>query len=162
MDDIRLLKTLENNARIETRDLADILNETEENVSKRIKALEKNQIICGYHTVINWDNANNESVSALIEVGANPCRETGYDAIAEEIYRYPEVTTMYLMSGKSEFIVVINGKTMREVADFVAQKLAPIEGVHRTETYFVLKQYKVEGVVLEAQEEEAKRLIVMP
>lgn len=162
MDEIKLLKLIEKDARISVKDLADVLNENESDVLDQISKLEQQQIICGYHTVINWDKAHNETVSALIEVGATPSKETGYDAIAEKIYRYPEVTTMYLMSGKSEFIVVINGKTMRQVADFVAQKLAPIEGVHRTETYFVLKQYKVEGVVVLSKPNEDKRLIVTP
>ena len=160
MNEIKLLQALENNARIDLRDLCDQLNEDEVSVTGEIARLERNNIICGYHTVINWDRTSKENVTALIEIGATPKRETGYDEIAKKIYRYPEVSTMYLMSGKMEFIVVINGKTMREVADFVARKLAPIEGVNKTETYFVLKQYKVEGVVLNEEEREFKRQIV--
>lgn len=160
MNDIKLLQALENNARIDLKDLCDTLNATEDKISEEIVRLKDANVICGYHTVINWDKTNKENVTALIEVGATPKRDSGYDEIAKKIYRYPEVSTMYLMSGKMEFIVVINGKSMREVADFVARKLAPIEGVNKTETYFVLKQYKVEGVVLDEEEREFKRQIV--
>jgi DNA-binding Lrp family transcriptional regulator len=160
MNEIKLLQALENNARIDLKDLCDELNQNEYKVNEELVRLEEANIICGYHTVINWDKTNKENVTALIEVGATPKRDSGYDDIAKKIYRYPEVSTMYLMSGKMEFIVVINGKSMREVADFVARKLAPIEGVNKTETYFVLKQYKVEGVVLDEEEREFKRQIV--
>jgi DNA-binding Lrp family transcriptional regulator len=160
MNEIKLLQALENNARIDLKDLCDELNQNEYKVNEELSRLEEANIICGYHTVINWDKTNKENVTALIEVGATPKRDSGYDDIAKKIYRYPEVSTMYLMSGKMEFIVVINGKSMREVADFVARKLAPIEGVNKTETYFVLKQYKVEGVVLDEEEREFKRQIV--
>ena len=162
MEEIKLLKAIEASARMSVCDLADVLNETEENVKESIAKLEKNHIICGYHTVINWDKTNKEKVSALIEIGATPERDTGYEKIAKQIYRYPEVSNLYLMSGKMEFLVLINGRTMREIADFVAKKLAPINQVTSTETYFVLKQYKVEGVVLDEDENEFKRQIVTP
>ena len=162
MEEIRLLKAIEQNARVNVTDLADILNTTEEEVKRSMSHLEEEKIICGYHTVINWDKANHEQVMALIEVNAAPERDCGYDKVAEKIYRYPEVTNMYLISGRSEFIVIIKGRTMREVADFVGQKLAPIEGVKGTATYFVLKPYKVEGVVVEKTEEDEQRLVVTP
>ena len=142
MDDVRLLKVLENDPRISVRDLADILNETENNVLEVKRRLEKEKVICGYHTVINWDKTNHDKVQAIIEVSAKPERDKGYDNVAMRIARYPEVKSLYLMSGKSEFIVMIDGKSMREIADFVGQKLAPIEGVTQTVTCFVLKQYK--------------------
>ncbi|SJZ37893.1 Lrp/AsnC family transcriptional regulator [Anaerorhabdus furcosa] len=162
MDELKLLHVLENDPRISITDLADILNETEEVVVRTKRRLEDEKIICGYHTVINWDKTNRDHCMAIIEVGAQPERESGYDNVAAEISKYPEVSSLYLMSGKSEFMVVIQGKTMREVADFVGQKLAPIEGVKHTITCFVLKQYKVEGVVVTEDEEPVKRLIVTP
>ena len=162
MDDVRLLKVLENDPRISVRDLADILNETENNVLEVKRRLEKEKVICGYHTVINWDKTNHDKVQAIIEVSAKPERDKGYDNVAMRIARYPEVKSLYLMSGKSEFIVIIDGKSMREIADFVGQKLAPIEGVTQTVTCFVLKQYKIEGVVMDEKTFEDKRQIVTP
>ena len=162
MDDVKLLKILENDPRISTRDLADILNETENNVLEVKRRLEKDKIICGYHTVINWDKTNHDKVQAIIEVSAKPERDKGYDNVAMRIARYPEVKSLYLMSGKSEFVVMIDGKSMREIADFVGQKLAPIEGVTQTVTCFVLKQYKIEGVVMDEKTYEDKRQIVTP
>ena len=162
MDDVRLLKVLENDPRISVRDLADILNETENNVLEVKRRLEKEKVICGYHTVINWDKTNHDKVQAIIEVSAKPERDKGYDNVAMRIARYPEVKSLYLMSGKSEFIVMIDGKSMREIADFVGQKLAPIEGVTQKVTCFVLKQYKIEGVVMDEKTFEDKRQIVTP
>ena len=162
MDDVRLLKVLENDPRISVRDLADILNETENNVLEVKRRLEKEKVICGYHTVINWDKTNHDKVQAIIEVSAKPERDKGYDNVAMRIARYPEVKSLYLMSGKSEFIVMIDGKSMRDIADFVGQKLAPIEGVTQTVTCFVLKQYKIEGVVMDEKTFEDKRQIVTP
>lgn len=162
MDDVKLLKVLENDPRISTRDLADILNETENNVLEVKRRLEKDKVICGYHTVINWDKTNHDKVQAIIEVSAKPERDKGYDNVAMRIARYPEVKSLYLMSGKSEFVVMIDGKSMREIADFVGQKLAPIEGVTQTVTCFVLKQYKIEGVVMDEKTYEDKRQIVTP
>lgn len=157
MDEIALLKTLENNPRLSVTDLADILNESEENVANTKNRLEKNKVICGYHTVINWDKTNAERVSAIIQVSAKPERDVGYDNIAKKIGRFDEVTSLYLMSGQSEFTVIIEGRSMREVADFVAQKLAPIEGVTSTVTCFVLKKYKIEGITMEEEELKDER-----
>ena len=157
-----LLSLLETNARYSTKDLADVLLEDEESVIHTMSELERKKIICGYHTIINWDKTNQDHVMALIEVNASPERDCGYDKVAEKIYRYPEVSNMYLISGRSEFIVIVKGRTMREVADFVGQKLGPIEGVKGTATYFVLKQYKVEGVIIDQQEDDQERLLVTP
>lgn len=160
MDNTKLLKAIENNARFETVDLAKMLNESEEDVKKSIKELEEKKVICGYHTIINYDKTSSEEVTAVIEVGCTPQRDSGYDEIAKDIYSYDEVSTMYLMSGKSEFIVIINGKTMKEVASFVAHHLAPIDGVTRTETYFILSKYKVEGVILNQEPKKDDRIMV--
>ena len=162
MDELMLLEALEQNARLKVTDLADILNSNEDDVRKTIDRLKKDKVICGFHTVINWDKANKEKVVALIEVNATPERDKGYDSVAEQIVKYPEVSSLYLMSGKYEFTVIIKGKTMREVAEFVGSKLAPINGVKGTVTSFVLKQYKIEGVLLDEQKASQTRLKVTP
>lgn len=159
MDDIKLLNLLKNNPKISNVDLADILNESEENIVKATKELENKKIICGYHTVINWDKTNSDHCSAIIEVSSKPERNKGYDEVASRIAKYPEVTNLYLMSGKSEFMVFIDGKTMKEIADFVGEKLAPIEGITQTVTCFILKKYKVEGILLD-EESKDERMIV--
>ena len=157
-----LLSLLETNARYSTRDLADILLEDEDSVIHTMNELEKKKIICGYHTIINWDKTNSDKVMAMIEVEVSPERDYGYDRIARNIYRYPEVDTMYLMSGKSEFIVIIYGKTMQEVSNFVGSKLATTDHVTSTSTFFVLKEYKVNGVVFGDEEKPEERLVVTP
>lgn len=157
-----LLSLLETNARYSTRDLADILLEDEDSVIHTMNELEKKKIICGYHTIINWDKTNRDKVMAMIEVEVSPERDYGYDRIARNIYRYPEVDTMYLMSGKSEFIVIIYGKTMQEVSNFVGSKLATTDHVTSTSTFFVLKEYKVNGVVFGDEDKPEERLVVTP
>ena len=157
-----LLSLLETNARYSTRDLADILLEDEDSVIHTMNELEKKKIICGYHTIINWDKTNRDKVMAMIEVEVSPERDYGYDRIARNIYRYTEVDTMYLMSGKSEFIVIIYGKTMQEVSNFVGSKLATTDHVTSTSTFFVLKEYKVNGVVFGDEEKPEERLVVTP
>ena len=161
MDAKLLLDLLFQNPRASVTDLADILNETEENVEKAKKKLEDDGIICGYHTIINWDKANIDHVDAIIGVRASTQRGTGYDTIAEKIGRFPEVSSLYLISGTSEFLVFINARTMREVADFVGEKLAPIEGVAGTVTMFVLKKYKVNGKNMDLKPEiQDDRMII--
>ena len=163
MDENLLLSLLHNNARMEVTDLAMALNESEDNVVETISQLEKDKIICGYHTIINWDRTNKHSVMALIQINIAPEREYGYDRIASHIYKFDEVDTMYLLSGSFEFVCIVKGKTMQEVAHFVASKLACVDGVTGTSTYFVLKQYKNNGVVL-IEDEDGKndRLVVTP
>ena len=153
MDSMKLLNLLADDPRATVTDLADILGESEETVAAEKANLEQNKVICGYHTVINWDKTNVEHVDAFIGVSAKPERGTGYDKIAERIARFPEVASLYLMSGTSEFMVSINGKTMRDVADFVGEKLAPIEGVTATVTMVVLKKYKVNGITMDMEED---------
>ena len=161
MDAKLLLDLLFQNPRASVTDLADILNETEENVEKAKKKLEDDGIICGYHTIINWDKANVDHVDAIIGVRASTQRGPGYDTIAEKIGRFPEVSSLYLISGTSEFLVFINARTMREVADFVGEKLAPIEGVAGTVTMFVLKKYKVNGKNMDLKPEiQDDRMII--
>ena len=162
MDTALLLKLIDNNARMSITDLAQALNECENNIENALSQLEKDKIINGYHTLINWDKTNTDHVMALIHVKVTPEREYGYDRIAASIYRYPEVDTMYLLSGDTEFIVVLHGKTMQEIAWFVGSKLACIPAVTGTSTAFVLKQYKVNGAVFEDDKDDYERLLVTP
>ena len=160
MDKMTLLELLANNPRASVTDLADILNESEDTIKKGIDDLEKQKIICGYHTVINWDKTNSDHIDAMIGVSAKPERDAGYDKIAERIARFPEVSSIYLMSGTYEFMVSVNAKTMREVADFVGEKLAPLDGVISTVTMFTLKKYKVNGVLMDMEQQEDERQII--
>ena len=156
-----LLTLIEKNAKRDIKDLAAILQESEYTVWAALTDLEKKKIINGYHTIINWEKANDSRVTAVIDVTCQPERDFGYDRIASMIYSYPEVDTMYLMSGKTEFLVVVEGKTMQEISHFVGSKLAVVEGVTGTSTNFILKQYKKDGVVfMEDATEEDDRIQV--
>lgn len=157
-----LLTLLENNARYEVKDLAALLNEDEELIKDTIREYERNSVIAGYHTIINWDKADTEITKAIIFVNCVPEREAGYDKIAAKIARYPEVDSLYLISGKAEFMLQVNGSNMREVSNFVAHKLAPTEGVNGTETMFILKEYKINGRELLNDKEDGERLLVTP
>lgn len=156
----KILSMLENHGRIDLKDLAVILNVSEAALANEIAAMEKENIICGYNTIINWDNTDTEKVIALIEVKVIPQRGQGFDAIAERIYNYPEVNSMYLMSGGFDFTVIIQGKTMRSVATFVSNKLAPLEGVQSTSTHFVLKKYKDYGTIINKEEKDERQLVL--
>ena len=156
-----ILQIIQNNSKIEVKDLALMLNDNEDNIADEISKMEKEKIICGYHTLINWDRTNNEKVTALIEVRVTPQRGEGFDRIAERIYRFKEVTAVYLMSGGFDLTVIIEGSTMKEVALFVGQTLAPLESVLSTGTHFVLKKYKDYGIILD-DEKKDERMVVTP
>ena len=142
-----LLKLLEDDASLTPDQLAVMLNKEEGDIKKLIRAYEKDGVILGYNTIIDWDKTDREYVTAIIEVKLVPQRDRGFDKIAEKIYNYDEVKSVYLMSGAYDLCVVIEGKTMKEVAFFVAQKLATIEYITSTATHFVLKKYKDNGVI---------------
>lgn len=156
-----LLELLENNSRYVIQDMAVMLGVTKEEVASEIALLEKEQIICGYKTLVNWDHTDKEIVTALIEVKVTPQRGEGFDRIAERIYKFREVKSVYLMSGGFDLTVIIEGRTMKEVALFVGQKLAPLESVLSTATHFVLKKYKDHGVIFEEPKKD-ERMIVSP
>lgn len=161
MTEIRneILSTLEKNARMETKDMAVMLGVDEALVIQEIHEMENEQIICGYNAVINWDKTEQERVTALIEVKVQPQRGDGFDRIAERIYNYEEVTSLYLMSGGFDMTVFIEGKTMKEVAQFVSRKLAPMEGVLSTSTHFVLKKYKQTGTKIEQRKKDERQVV---
>ena len=152
----KILAVIEKNSRIDLKDLAVLLGESEIAVANEIAEMEKEHIICGYHTLINWDNTSEEKVVALIEVKVTPQRGMGFDKIAERIYQYSEV---YLMSGAYDFTVFIEGRTMRQIAQFVSDKLGPMESVLSTATHFVLKKYKDHGTIISEQVQDERMLI---
>ena len=143
----KILKLLEDDATLTAEQLAIMCQKEVGDIKKMIKQYEQEGVILGYKTLIDWDKTDREYVSALIEVKITPQRDRGFDRVAERIYNYPEVQSLYLMSGGYDLAVQIEGKTMKEVAYFVAQKLAPIEDVISTATHFVLRKYKDKGIV---------------
>ena len=159
-----LLELLEKNARLSVQDLADILEEDYSEVESAIEDLEKDRIICGYHTVINYNRGlKDEKVMAFIEVDCQPTRDKGYEMAAHRIANYPEVTTMYLLSGDCDFLCLVEGRTMFEVARFVYEKISTVESVTSTKTLFVLKEYKNNGIImLDEDLEGSTRLLVTP
>lgn len=156
-----ILKVLESDARTSNEQLAAMTGSTKAEVAKTVKKAEKDRIIIKYKTVVNWDRIEDEQVSALIEVKISPQRDVGFDAIAERIYRFPQAHTVYLVSGTYDLLVVVRGKTMHEVSDFVSQKLAPVEGVQATVTHFMLKKYKEDGEILNGKEEVKRQPVVL-
>ena len=128
-----------------------MLGMPEAEVAAKIEKLEKEHVIVGYKTIVNWDKTDRDVVTALIDLRVTPQRGEGFDKVAERIYKYPQVSSLYLMSGAYDLSVVIEGKTMKEVALFVAQKLAPMESVISTATHIVLKKYKEEGVIFKPE-----------
>ena len=143
----KILKLIENDARLTPKNIAVMLGEDENEVRAAIEHLEANGTILGYKALIDWDKTDREYVDALIELKVAPQRDKGFERIAQKIYNFPEVKNMFLMSGAYDLCVMIEGKTMKQVALFVAEKLAPIEGVISTSTHFVLRKYKDKGVV---------------
>ena len=155
----KILSVIEKNSRIDIGELAILLGEDETAIANEIADMEKEGVICGYHTLINWDKTNNEKVNALIEVRVTPQKGMGFDNIAERIYQFSEVNAVYLMSGSFDFTVFIEGRTMRDVAQFVSDKLAPMDSVLSTATHFVLKKYKDHGTILSAKKKDERQLI---
>ncbi len=145
----KLLNAIENHSRISTDDLAAITGTTKENVEKELDRLEREKIICGYHTIINWDKAGEETADAFIEVKVTPQKGVGFDQIAEQLTMYPQVNNVLLVSGNCDFIVFIQGRSMREIAMFVSEELSTIEGVLSTTTQFILKKYKQDGFMVQ-------------
>lgn len=155
----RILELLEKDAKLKASELAVMLGLEEDEVSAAIKNFEKKGVIRGYHALVNWDKTDDEKVSALIELKVTPQRGNGFDKIAEKIYQYPEVDSLYLMSGRFDFTVMLRKATMKEIAHFVASKLAVIDGVQSTATHVVLLRYKDRGFIM-TDEEKQKRMMV--
>ena len=154
-----LLSILEKNSRIDFKELAVLLGVTEEQVLQEITKLEKENIIAAYHTLINWEKTDIEKVSALIEVKVTPQRGQGFDHIAERIYNYPEVKSVYLISGGYDLLVSLEEKSLKEIAAFVSDKLSTLDSVLSTATHFILKKYKDHGTILTRKCEDQREMI---
>ena len=141
--------------------IAQMLGMEEKEVADKIEKMEKENVIVGYKTIVNWDKTDKDVVVALIELRITPQRGEGFDKVAERIYKYPQVKSLYLMSGAYDLAVTIEGKSMKEVALFVAQKLAPMDSIISTATHFVLIKYKEEGIVFEDDEKDTRQVITL-
>ena len=147
-----ILKLLENDGRLTAGEIAAMLGKSEGEIKAAIADYEKNGTIVGYKALVDWDKTDREIVSAVIELKVTPQRDRGFDKIAEKLLKYPEITSICLMSGSYDIQLVIEGKTLREVAQFVAMKLAPMDCITATATSFVLKKYKDKGVIYQTPE----------
>ena len=156
----KLLQLLEQDCTLTPEQLASMTDMTVEEVKAAIKRYEDEKIILGYKAIVDWDRTHRESVTALIEVKVTPQRGDGFDRIAQRIYQYDEVESLFLMSGSFDFTVIISGRTLQEVARFVGEKLAPMEGVTGTATHFILKKYKEKHLIFPVQEEQEERFVL--
>ena len=155
----QILSIIEKNSRIDLKELAVILGVEEIDVVNELAAMEAEGVICGYHTLIDWEKTAIEKVEALIEVRVTPQRGQGFDNIAERIYKYPEVRSVYLISGAYDLLVILDGKTLREVSKFVSDKLSTQESVLSTATHFILKKYKDHGTILTKKYEDTREKV---
>lgn len=157
-----LLSIIEKNSRIDLKELAAMLGVKEIDVANEIFTLEKDGVIGGYHTLINWEKTSIEKVTALIEVKVTPQRGQGFDKIAERIYNYPEVKSVYLISGGYDFLITIEEKSLKEISNFVSDKLSTLDRVLSTATHFILKKYKDHGTIMNKTGIEEEREIITP
>lgn len=158
----QMLELLEEDSRITPEKIAIMMGMNVEDVEAKLAQWEEQKIIVKYNTIVNWEKLGHDSVSAMIEVKITPQRDAGYDTIAERIYRYPQVQSVMLMSGGYDLSVLIEGSSLRSVANFVSEKLATIDGVVSAGTHFVLKKYKMGGVILDGKDEGDQRVVVTP
>ena len=157
----KLLELIEHNAKLSVEEIAEELKASPNDVVSLIADLEAKKVICGYDTIINWDKVTDEKCNALIEVKVTPQRGTGFDRIADRIARFDEVDSVYLMSGAYDFLVIVNGKSMKEVSSFVFNKLATIDYVNSTATHFVLKKYKDHGIQIQDKPTDKRPNVVL-
>ena len=155
----KLLRLLEEDCTLNRAQLAAMTGMTEEEVQAAIKKYEEEQVILGYKAIVDWDSTDREAVTALIEVNVTPQREEGFDRVAERIYQYDEVESVYLMSGAFDLTVIISGRTLKEVAQFVGERLSTLEDVTGTATHFILHKYKEKHLIFEKQEKQPKEWI---
>lgn len=150
---------IEKNSRIDVKELAVLMGEEEIDIVNELAALESEGIICGYHTMIDWEKTSIEKVSAIIEVRVTPQRGQGFDNIAERIYKYPEVNSVYLISGGYDLLVTLEGKSLKEISSFVSDKLSTLDTVLSTATHFILKKYKDHGTILSKKHEDTREKV---
>lgn len=158
---VELLQLVEHNARVKISDLATMLNASEEEIAAELEACKNENVILGYTTMINWEKTEKETVTAMIEVRITPQRNQGFDKIASQFYRYPQVSSCFLMSGGFDLMLIIEDSTLREVANFVSEKIAPLEGVLSTATHFILKKYKSNGTLFTQKPKDDRETIVL-
>ena len=156
-----VLKILENDARTSNRDIATMTGISRTEASRLIKQAEEDRVILKYKTVINWDRVEDEQVWALIECKVSPNPEAGFDAVAERIAQFPQVRSSYLASGNYDLLLVVVDKSEHDVSNFVAEKLSHITGMQATETHFVMKRYKEDGVALEGEPVEKRQQVIL-
>ena len=156
-----LLAIVEKNSRIDTKELAVLLGVQEIDIINELQKLQEEGIICGFHTLINWEKTDIEKVTALIEVRVTPQRGQGFETIAERNYKYPEVRAVYLFSGGFDLLVILEEKSLKEIANFVSDKLSTLDSVLSTATHFILKKYKDHGIML-SEKYEDKREVITP
>lgn len=149
------------NTKLSNEKIAGMLGKDEKEVEKIIQGLEKDNIIVGYKTMINWEKTDRDLVTSIIELRISPQRGEGFDKVAEKIYKYPQVKSLFLMSGSYDLCVIIEGQSMKDVALFVASKLAPMDNVLSTATSFVLKKYKDDGLIFYNDEEDTRQVITL-
>ncbi|HIS89232.1 TPA: Lrp/AsnC family transcriptional regulator [Candidatus Avigastranaerophilus faecigallinarum] len=154
-----LLTLIEKNSKIGLKELSVLLGVDEASVLQELEALEKEGVICGYHTLIDWEKTSIEKVTALIEVRVTPQRGQGFDSIAERIYNYPEVRAAYLISGGYDLLIILEEKSLREIANFVSDKLSTLDSVLSTATHFVLKKYKYHGTIISKKHEDEREIV---
>jgi DNA-binding Lrp family transcriptional regulator len=157
-----LLTIIEKNSRIGLKDLSAMLGREEIDVANEITNLEKEGVICGYHTLINWEKTSLEKVTALIEVKVTPQRGQGFDKIAERLYNYPEVKSVYLISGGYDLLITLEEKSLKEISNFVSDKLSTLDRVLSTATHFILKKYKDHGTIVNKASNEQEREMITP
>lgn len=155
----KLLSVIEKNSRIDLKELAVIMGVEEIDIVNELAALENEGVICGYHTLIDWEKTSIEKVTALIEVRVTPQRGQGFDNIAERIYKYPEVNSVYLISGGFDLLVTLEGKSLKEISRFVSDKLSTLDTVLSTATHFILKKYKDHGTILGKKVEDIREKV---
>ncbi|MCF7755652.1 Lrp/AsnC family transcriptional regulator [Paenibacillus sp. FSL R5-0517] len=158
---LKVLDLLKEDARRTPTLLSTLLGESEDKIKNAVAQLEQDHVIVKYATVVNWSKIDDEKVTALIEVQITPERGRGFEGIAERIYLYPQVKSVYLMSGAYDLLVEVEGGNLREVANFVSEKLSPIDSVLSTKTNFILKKYKQDGIIFEDHQED-NRLMISP
>ena len=157
----QILTFLEKNSRIDPKELAILLGSDEVTIMNEIAKMEEEKVICGYHTLIDWEKVSDEKVTALIEVRVTPMRGQGFDSIAERIYNYPEVRSVYLISGAYDLMVILEGETLKQVSGFVSDKLSTLDSVLSTATHFILKKYKDHGTIFTKKSKD-ERMLVTP
>jgi len=157
----KILKLLEQDFTLEHRHIATMLNTTEAAIDKEIENMIAEGVLLRAKPLINWEKTDREFVTAVIELNVTPQRGEGFDKVAQRIYQYPEIKDLYLMSGGYDLSVTIEGKTLKEVAMFVSEKLAPMECVISTRTHFILKKYKQDGIVFEEPRKDERSVITL-